>query len=191
MNLASSRTLGEMRAVLLDPASAGPDPVYQVFSNLENPPAGGWVNKTVISAGKIGREFSKTFGHYHGTPLPEIYHEVHGQGVLLLQKKHFENGVWVPEMVDEVFLIKASDGDEITITPEYGHCWSNVGEEELILYDNWHSGHQPADYEMIKKLSGMAYYLTSENGEIKAIPNPNYKSLPEARRVSVAEYKGR
>ena len=185
MKLTSARSLAEMKNVLLDPNAAGPDPVYQVLDvSREN----SWVNETVISHGKYGTEFPKTFGHYHGTPVPEIYTEVQGEGILLLQKKYFENGVWVPERVSDVFLIRAKHGDKIVITSEYGHNWSNIGDKDLVLYDDWHSGHQPSDYEMVQKLHGMAYYLTEVNGETKPVANSNYKDLPAPVWLTSAEF---
>ncbi len=184
MKLVSSRSLEEMRSVFLNPEASGPDPVYQVFDVSKD---NSWINQTVIAHGRYGDEYPKTFGHYHGTPVPEIYVEVQGEGILLLQKKHFENDVWVPEMVDEVILIKAKHNDKIIITPEYGHSWSNIGNTDLVSYDDWHKGHTPADYEMIQKLHGMAYYLTSENGEVKPVPNPNYEALLHSSFSALAD----
>lgn len=185
MKLVSSRSLAEMKSVFLDSSSSGPDPVYKVYDVSSD---NSWVNQTVVTHGKYGTEFPKTFGHYHGTPVPEIYTEVQGEGILLLQKKYFENGVWVPEKVSEVIFIKAKHGDKITITPEYGHSWSNIGDTDLVLYDDWHSGHQPSDYEMIQKLHGMAYYLTDNNGEPKPVANSNYQNLPVPIWMTSAEF---
>lgn len=165
-----TRELSAMRSVLKDPNASGPNPVYQVFKLTDKD---NWVNQTVISPGKIGDEYPKTFGHYHPKNAPhEIYHIANGEGILLLQKKHLE-------VVDEVLLIRAKPGDEIVIKNEYGHSWSNIGNTPLISYDNWTLGHTPQDYKPIEKLHGMAYYLVEENGQPKIVPNPNYKNLPQ------------
>ncbi|OGE23642.1 hypothetical protein A2688_02345 [Candidatus Daviesbacteria bacterium RIFCSPHIGHO2_01_FULL_38_8] len=177
MRLGTQKTLEQLKPVLKDPNSSGPDPVYYVFYELTEK---SWANNTIISPGKIGEEFPKTFGHYHPDGAPdETYHLVSGDGVLLLQKKHVENGKIIPEIVDEVFLAKAKPGDEIVIPKEYGHSWSNVGNMPLISFDDWRTGHTPSDYEPIEKMQGMAYYLVEENGAVKAVPNPNYKNLPD------------
>jgi len=176
-----------MKVVFLhNPAMAGPNPVYQVFTDLGDH---FWINKTVIAFGLLGKEFPKTFGHYHGVEVDEKYYVAQGQGVLQLQKKHVENNVWVPEIVDEVLLIKAQPGDEVIIKPEWGHSWSNVGDSELVLLDNWSSPHSQSDYENIEKLHGLAYYLVEEKGEIKTVPNPNYKNLPELKWTTAADWK--
>ncbi|MCL5783845.1 MAG: hypothetical protein M1142_00620 [Patescibacteria group bacterium] len=186
MKLGSSRSLEEMILVLKDPKSFGPDPVYWVFSEVTPEK---WANVTITAPGSFDGEYPKTFGHYHSSQINETYHLIEGKGVMVLQKKHFEGDKWIPEMVKEVLLVKAKPGDEITITPEYGHSWSNIGQTPLITYDDWRAGHQPSDYEDIKKLHGMAYYLVEENGEIKAIPNPHYQNLPEPIWLTTEEFK--
>lgn len=186
MKLVTQKTLADLRPVLKDPESAGPDPVYFVFMEVSPDK---WANITIIQNGKIGEEYPKTFGHYHSTPVNEVYHLVEGEGVLQLMKKHMEDDKWIPEMVDKVYLIKAKPGDEIIITPEYGHSWSNTGTMPLISFDDWRSGHQPSDYENVEKLQGLPYYLIEENGEPKAIPNPTYRNLPEPIWTTAEEFK--
>lgn len=186
MKLSFEQKLDDLKPVLLDPKATGPDPVYQVFTELEDER---WVNKTVISAGKIGKEYPKTFGHYHVRFIDEIYHRSEGEGVLLLQRKHFELGEWAAETVDEVLLIKVNIGDELIIKPDFGHAWVNVGKGPLVLFDNWGIKHVPEDYDMVKKLAGMAYYIVEEDGKMKAVPNSNYKNLPVPIWLTAKEFE--
>lgn len=160
----------------MDPTAAGPNPVYEVFNQLGDPV---WENQTVIYPGKLGQEFTKTYGHYHGAPVTETYKVVSGHGILLLQKRD----------LSETCLIKATPGDEISITPDYGHSWSNVGNEKLVTYDDWRAGHSPTDYEFQKTHHGMSYYLIEENGEIKTIPNPNYQNLSAPKWLTIGEFR--
>lgn len=186
VKLSSARELSGLKPVLKDENASGPDPVYWVFSEVTEKE---WANVTVIASGRLGEEYPKTFGHYHGFDILETYHLVEGEGVLLMQKKHLdENGKHVENMVDEVYLISAKPGDEIVITPEWGHSWSNVGNGPLISFDDWRSGHKPTDYEVMEKLQGMSYYLVEENGQPKAVKNPNYTDLPEPKWVSAREF---
>lgn len=210
MKLGSVRELEGNRPVLKDPNSSGPDPVYWVFSDLTPIESGltdldTWANLTVIAPGLYGNEYPKTFGHYHGTNVDEIYHLISGDGILQLQSKHMENGVWIKNRVDEVLLIKVKPGEEVLITPEWGHSWSNVGIYPLLSFDNWRAGHSTADYEDIKSLQGLAYYLIEDpstgsprgdsvepgQGKVKAVPNPNYKALPEPEWLSALEFAQR
>lgn len=196
MKLASVRDLASLSPVLKDFSSNNPDPVYWVFSDLEDPSTRAtrsgqmWANMTIIVSGLYNNEYPKTFGHYHGVNVDETYHLIEGEGILQLQKKHLENGIWIPEIVDEVILIKAKPGDEVLITKEWGHSWSNVGKTPLITFDNWRSGHTPADYEDIKNLQGLAYYLINKGGgEVELVPNPNYKNLPEPLWMNAEEFR--
>lgn len=195
MKLGSTRDLSGLKPVLKDPNSFGPDPVYWVFSEVtegrpeQSEGSKSWANVTVIAPGKIGEEYPKTFGHYHGTDVDEVYHLIEGEGVLLLQKKFIdENGNWIKEKVEEVVLIKAKPGDEVVITPEWGHSWSNIGKGPLLSFDNWRAGHSPTDYSDIEALQGLAYYLVEEAGKVTAVANPNYIDLPGPKWMSAEEF---
>ncbi len=185
MRVLSIRDFEGIKPTLLDPNCQGISPVYQVYTDLGDPR---WANRTEIYAGRLGTEFPKTFGHYHGVVKPETYRVVSGIGVLVLQKKHVENGIVVPEIIEEVFLVRAVAGDEVIIMPEWGHSWSNVNRETLVLLDNWKEGHSPTDYEIEEHLHGMAYYLVDEGGEVKERVNGNYKNVPPAKWMTASEY---
>jgi glucose-6-phosphate isomerase len=186
MKLNTQKTLEQLKPVLKDPESTGPDPVYFVFMEVSSEK---WANITIIQPGKIGEEYPKTFGHYHSKGAPdETYHLLEGEGVLQLAKKHFEGEKWVPEVVDAVYLIKAKPGEEIVISENFAHSWSNVGKMPTISYDDWRSGHSPSDYEDVERLQGLPYYLVEEEGRPKAIPNPNYKDLPEPIWITAEEF---
>lgn len=188
MKISSTRDLASLKPVLQNPTASGPDLVYWVFSGVTHEK---WENLTVITDEKLGQEYPKTYGHYHGHPIGEIYHLIEGQGILILQKKYYENEKWIEDKVSEVILIKAQPGDEITITPEWGHSWSNVGNLPLLSYDDWREGHTERDYDVMEKLHGLAYYLIEKDGQVTPIPNPNYQNLPEPIWMSAEEFKAK
>ncbi|MFA5933293.1 MAG: glucose-6-phosphate isomerase family protein [Microgenomates group bacterium] len=185
MKLNTQKTLEQLKPVLISSKSEGPDPVYFVFQEIKDKK---WSNITIIQNGKIGIEYPKTFGHYHSVNVNETYHVVAGKGVLQLMKKHMEGDKWDPSKVDEVYLVRIKEGDDVIITPEYGHGLSNTGDFPLITFDNWTVGHPASDYEEIEKHHGLAYYLTEENGKPKAIPNPNYRYSPEPIWITAEEF---
>ncbi|NMB69719.1 hypothetical protein GYA27_00755 [candidate division WWE3 bacterium] len=186
MLINSVRTLDELREVLRNPKATGPENAYWVFSQLGHKK---WENMTITTPGLYDTEFPKTYGHYHSSSDEvEIYKLISGQGVFLLQKKHIENGKPVYDLVDEVFLVGAEPGDEIVVKPEYGHSWSNVGSTPLITYDNWRYGHVPQDYEPIRDLQGMAYYLISDSKGIELVPNPKYRNHPKPKWLTAKEF---
>lgn len=189
MKLNVSRTLEDLRPVLLDPNCTSPETVYWVFGKATLNVT--WENMTIIAPGLLGAELPKTMGHYHGTNIDEIYAEVSGEGILLMQKKVVRDGKFIPNEVSEVLLVKASHGEKVTIPPAYGHSWSNAGAQPLITYDNWRAGHEPSDYEVVKTLHGMAYYLTKEGESVIPVANPNYRNLPEPLFISANELSER
>src|SRR3989338_10750482 len=104
MELSVARTLEDLKPVLLDPNCVGPKTVYWVFNKSTIDVK--WENMTIITPGLLGKELPKTYGHYHGTNIDEIYAEVSGEGILLLQKKIVMNGNFVYDEVSEVLLVK-------------------------------------------------------------------------------------
>lgn len=166
MTLRIRRSLLDMKPVLKDPEALGPDPVYEVYKDLDN----GWINKTILSSGNYSGEFPKTFGHYHADGKTEIYHIESGNGLLILQDEN------------QVLLIKVNAGQDVTIQPQFGHAWVNIGTTPLISYDD----HQdPQDnYQPIAEKHGLAYYIMDDNGQPQAVPNPYYKNRPEPKWIT-------
>ncbi|MBW6442153.1 hypothetical protein K0B04_04620, partial [Patescibacteria group bacterium] len=188
MLLKSTRTLKEMIPVLAN-ADLGKnpetfDPVYWVFSNVSTK----WENMTVTSPGSYNGEFPKTFGHYHSTNVPERYRLLSGKGIFMLQKRKFVDDDWADDQIEKIFFVELVPGDEIDVTEEWGHSWSNIGTEPLITLDDWKEGHTHGDYEPIEKMGGMGYFLIKNNGGAEFVPNPKYKELPKPEWVTAREF---
>ena len=186
MLLKSTRSLKEMVPVLYD-KGMGTDvsgDVYWVFSNISSE----WENMTVISPGLYSNEFPKTYGHYHNTEVTEKYKLLSGQGILLMQKRRFVDDDWSLNELEKIYFVEFMPGDEIDITPEWGHSWSNIGKEPLVTLDNWKEGHTPGDYEPIEKMGGMGYYLVKNNGGAEFVPNSKYKDLPKPEWISAKDF---
>ena len=187
----SIRKLSEMKDVLLDPSiinDANKDmPLYYMFRS-----AGMDKNSTVFEAHKIrydvtvmvndrlGKEFNKTFGHYHplaesNLSYPEIYEIFDGDALYILQRKKAEGY--------DVKLIKASKGDRVLMPPNYAHISVNVGKKPLVEA-NLVSSKFDSDYNPIKQMAGGAVYVLSNNKIIvnKNYPNViiNYKDKPDS-----------
>ncbi len=131
---------------------------------------------TIIPPNMIGKEFIKTFGHYHpiaedNLSYTEIYEVLSGKAYYLLQK--IENG----KIVD-VIVVEANAGDKVIIPPNYGHVTINPSNKELRM-TNWVCRDFKSDYEPYERLRGACYYYT-EDGWIK---NERYGDVPEIRFV--------
>lgn len=161
------RTRQELKDVLMDPRAPGVKESYFMIRGEEEQ------NITILSPGKNGEEFNKTYGHFHNYPEVEIYHVVYGQGILLLQRNDEEGEA------KEVRVVTLRPGSVAEIPIGYGHCLINVGKTYLVVIDNSPNGPDTHNYEPVKQKHGFVYFVVDKKGEIGFEPNPNYKLHPQ------------
>jgi glucose-6-phosphate isomerase len=132
---------------------------------------------TVIPPGMLGREYTKTLGHYHplvpetGLSYPEVYEVLSGEAHYLLQKR--ESGT-----ISDVVLIRASAGDKVIIPPDYGHVTINAINEELKMA-NWVSREFSSVHQPYVTMQGAAYYMVKDG----LMPNSKYGDVPDVCKV--------
>jgi len=178
----AARTHEKMQAVLMDPNGQGPTIHYYMIRGGADQK-----NITVWEPGTISGEYIKTYGHYHVGQLDENYKILFGEGIALLQKLSTdENGEMIADSVEEFRAIIAKPGDEIYMAPGYGHLLVNIGQTDFVTSDDSpidfedrdpseFPGH--ADYELVKKMQGFAYYVIKHNGQPVLKKNPRYKTI--------------
>jgi glucose-6-phosphate isomerase len=178
----ASRNHEKMQEVLMDPRGVGPSLHYYMIRGGSDQK-----NITVWEPGTISGEYIKTYGHYHIGDLSETYWIVFGQGVALLQKlKENENGEMIPDEVEEFRAVSVKSGQEIFMPPKFGHLLVNTGETYFVTADDSpvdfedrdpssFPGH--ADYELVKKMRGFAYYVVENEGKPALKRNPFYKNI--------------
>lgn len=127
---------------------------------------------TVIPQNMMTNEFIKTKGHYHANNLPEIYIVLDGEAIYLMQKKDEKN----PDIIQDVFAIKAKKGDIAIIPSGYGHVTINPANQELKMA-NWICNDCESDYSLYLKNQGACYYFLKSDW----IKNPKYKQVPDLR----------
>lgn len=137
-------------------------PVYFMFRNI--------INKneirfdiTIIPPRIYGKEYAKTYGHYHeiaeeNLTYPEIYQIYDGEAIFVLQKKERDG------MVD-VILINGKKGDVLFIPPNYGHVSINSNIEKNLILGNIIYSKSLSFYEEFKENRGAAYYITEDGIE--------------------------
>jgi glucose-6-phosphate isomerase len=172
-------------ALDLKPVLAYPDelhenfPAYEMFRNiyfskadrdkiLENSVR---YDLTFTTHGKIGKEYIKTYGHYHpevekGLTYPELYEILEGKAYFVLQKPGKSS-----EEIEDVIIVEAKEGDKIIVPPNYGHVMINPTDKNLKSC-NWVYSKFSSIYNPYTKMRGAAYYLT-EDGWIR---NERYRS---------------
>lgn len=165
----------KMVDVLKNPQAEGPHVHYYMIRGGTD-----MRNITVWEPGKVGDEYIKTYGHYHIGQLDETYWLLFGNGVVLQQKLVDES---VADEVAEFKAIPVASGDSIYMPPGYGHLVANIGTTYMVTADdspvnfgNANEASMPghADYELVKKMHGFAYYVVERNGAPALIKNPLY-----------------
>ncbi len=188
----AARTHEKMQEVLMTPEAAGPAIHYYMVRGGSKKR-----NITIWESGTVGGEYVKTYGHYHIGNLDETYWIVQGTGIALLQKMVVENGVPQPDKIEEFKAVPVKAGDSVYMAAGYGHLVVNTGPEWLVTVDDspvegaGDSASMPghADYEMVKRMRGFAYYVVEQDGVPTLVPNPLYKEVrtKDFGGVAVAE----
>ncbi len=178
----ASRTHEKMKEVLLAPDAPGPAIHYYMIRGGSNQR-----NITIWEPGTIGGEYIKAYGHYHVGKLDETYWILHGEGVALLQKLAVDaKGAMIPDTVEDFKALKVKAGDTAYMPEGYGHLVVNTGTTFFVTADDSPvdfeerdpvslPGH--ADYELVRRVKGFAYYVVEHNGIPHLKKNPNYKEV--------------
>ncbi len=167
----------------MHPEASGPAIHYYMIRGGKNKS-----NITIWESGTVGGEYIKTYGHYHVGELDETYWIIQGEGIALLQKMVEENGVPQPDRIEEFKAVPVKAGDSVYMAPGYGHLVVNTGSTWFATADDSPvegsgdnasmPGH--ADYELVKKMRGFAYYVVEKNGKPVLVKNPLYKEIRKA-----------
>lgn len=179
----AARTHEKMKEVLLDPNGVGPSIHYYMIRGGKDQK-----NITVWEPGTITGEYIKTYGHYHVGQLDETYWIIFGTGVALLQKLAVDKkDQMIANVVEEFKAVPVKQGDQIYMPAGYGHLVANIGKTYFATADDSPvsfeekedeasmPGH--ADYELVKKMQGFAYYVVKNNGKPALKRNPKYKEI--------------
>lgn len=178
----AARTHEKMKEVLMDPNAVGPaNHYYMIRGGVDQK------NITVWEPGLVGKEYIKTYGHYHIGKLDETYWVLFGKGIALLQKLATDSqGNMIADTVEEFKAVFVKQGDSVYMPTGYGHLVANVGTTYFVTADdspvNFEEkdptslpGH--ADYELVKQMGGFAYFVVEENGKPVLVRNKKYKKI--------------
>ena len=177
----SKRMAYDMKPVLMRAEEVVKNEIYYtVFRNLKIVSGKIRYDITQIPQNKIAGELAKTFGHYHKSAYPELYEVLDGRAYFLLQK--FSNN---PTEISEAYIVEAEAGEKAVMPPGFGHLSINIGGGDLILA-NWISLVE-YDYQLFSKFHGGCYYVLNKGENIEFEKNPNYKSVPELKKLKLRD----
>jgi oxalate decarboxylase/phosphoglucose isomerase-like protein (cupin superfamily) len=177
----ATRSHEDMKPVLLHPEADGPATHYYMIRGGSQQR-----NVTVWEPGTVGGEYIKAFGHYHVDDLPETYWILSGEGFVILQK--LAGDASDPAKIAEFKVIPVKAGDRVDIPVRYGHLAVNTSDTFLTTTDDspvdfgdadpaGHPGH--ADYSMVEKMHGFAYFVIEHDGKPALVKNPRYTSIEQ------------
>lgn len=178
------RRLDEVRPLLCDPDSTGPDHLYTIYMDIRVPVVGEVLRANglgygavVYNHGALGREALRSQGHVHsvapdtGLGYSELYEFWHGRGLVYMQDAA------TPDVTD-VIVVEAAPGDKVAIPPGWAHATVNVGDGPLA-FGAVYALDARLLYDPLRRLRGTAHYVLAD-GSLEA--NPRYRSVPRARR---------
>ncbi len=178
----AARTHEKMKEVLMNPNGSGPSNHYYMIRGGKDQK-----NITIWEPGTVNGEYVKTYGHYHMGNLDETYWILFGEGIAIVQKLAVDaNGEMISDVVEEFKAIKVKMGSNVYMEAGYGHLVANTGLTYLVTADdspvNFEEvdpvglpGH--ADYELVKKMRGFAYYVIEYKGKPALLRNKLYKEV--------------
>ncbi|MDD5023187.1 MAG: glucose-6-phosphate isomerase family protein [Candidatus ainarchaeum sp.] len=164
----SARMLSELNEVLLSPVFSNEDkPIYLMYRNVLKKRDLRY-DITVIASRIIGKEFARTYGHYHPNSekedaYPEVYQVLFGEAKFILQKENKDNS-------HNVIIISMNEGETLIIPPGYGHVSINTSREKPLFLANLVYDDFESSYEEFKTLKGPAIYYTLDGPK----QNTNY-----------------
>lgn len=170
------RTGERMREVLMEPGKLGAGECYYMHRGVCRERDCGAIERaglrydiTVIPAIMHGREFNKTYGHFHervkgaGTKItyPEVYEVLQGKAHYLMQN----------QTSGDVFFVEAKPGEKVVVPPNYGHVTINPSKTETLVMANWVERNFKSEYAEFRERRGAMYYETTGG----FVENKNYK----------------
>lgn len=186
----AQRRSQDIAAMLPEPVSDGPDPLYSIYMNVHVPGVSdellshGLALGAVVDAhGTIGREFVHSQGHVHSCPPDsdqaylEIYEIWHGRGVVYMQDKDTAD-------VTEVAVVPMSVGDKLVIPPGWVHVVVSTGDEPLV-FGALYATEATLLYDQLRAMQGTAWRFLSDGTYER---NPGYGFPPEPHEAHVGAF---
>lgn len=139
--------------------------VYEVYE-IKRPEVAGEIlmGVSIVHAGKIGREYYMTKGHFHTViDTAEIYYCLCGEGYMVME---------TPE--GEISVQPLAPGKVLYVPPRWAHRSVCTGRQEDLVTFFAYPGNAGHDYGTIEQLGFRKLVIEGENGP-EIIDNPRYQ----------------
>ena len=159
-------TRQEIKDVLMEPKEMGVKEPYFTIPEEDQ-------SIVVVSPGKNGVEFNKTYGLFHQFQGVLLLQCLYGQGVLLMQRND-ERGE-----AKEFKVVTLNAGRQISVPAFWAISFVNIGKTFLVILANIDIGSKDIETKPIIDKHGLAYYVVEKKGEVSFEQNPNYDVHPQ------------
>ncbi len=187
-------SLMSLLPTLLNKSLSYPEQVYNEYNTLYHH-TDDFLSDSEISfdliylpAGLLGIEYIKSHVYYTSTTsAPGAYTTIievlYGKITIILQKNRVpEDEFEFDTFVEEGFFVKVGAGEKCAIPKGYFFTFINTGDTPAIFAKiNKESSH--ADYNLLKREGGLAYYCIRKNARAEIVLNPRYKDTPNIQKV--------
>lgn len=139
--------------------------LYEVYE-IKRPEVAGELlsGLSVVHPGKVGDEYFMTKGHFHTVlETAEVYHCLHGQGLLVMETPE---GAWAVE--------EFRPGRVVYVPPCWAHRSVNTGANDLVTFFVY-PGNAGHDYGTIER-QGFRKCVVERDGKPAIIDNPRWSA---------------
>jgi glucose-6-phosphate isomerase len=189
------RPLSAIRASLLDPSCAGPDPVYAIVMDTGKQQHRQELEDRMLlfgvvtyAAGRLGSEPVRSQGHIHrvsshsGWRPPELYEIWQGRAIVYMQE-------FVEDDPGRCIAVYAGPGEVVVVPPGWAHATISADSDQPLTFAAWCDREYGFEYDEVRARRGLAWYphLTSSGG-IEWLRNQHYPCASPLRRLEARAY---
>jgi len=144
-----------------------------------------------LPQGLLGIEFVKTHIYFNSTADPGklscIVEVQYGILTVVMQKNKENTDPYdIEAQVEEGFMVKLHKGEKLAIPQSYYYTFINT-EELPVIFVRIYRKEGIADYNLLRRERGLAYYCIRKNARQEFVLNPTYKNTPKIRDISSGE----
>jgi len=182
---------------LLNKSLSYPEDVYDVYKKVFSEEDQNIADSDIsydlmlLPAGLLGIEFVKTHIYNDSAcdshKLSCIIEVQYGVLTIIMQKNKIKCDTYDFETyVEEGLLVKLKKGEKLTIPNGYFYTFINT-DEIPVVFVRVYRKEGIADYNLLRRERGLAYYCIRKNAKQEIVLNPAYRNTPKIKDVPSCE----
>jgi oxalate decarboxylase/phosphoglucose isomerase-like protein (cupin superfamily) len=188
-------SLREISPALLNKALIYPELVYKLHRQVKmKAHVTDWsaeyaYDVIYLPDGLLGIEYIKTHIFYYpgAEGAVAVIQVISGDLVVMMQKNKQKESIYdIESHVEEALIIEAKQGEKFAVPAGYYYTFVNTSTQPVVFSRVTRRDHI-ADYNHLRRESGLAYYLIAKNARQEIVINPRYRTVNEIKTISVPE----